>query len=69
MAAGEQAAAPTLDNFDLLARLLDKSLVLAEKAGEETRYRLLEPIRQYAMESSSKRANWTQPGGAIATSS
>jgi predicted ATPase/DNA-binding SARP family transcriptional activator len=50
MAAAEQAVAPTLDNFDLLARLLDKSLVVAEQAGEESRYRLLEPIRQYSME-------------------
>jgi predicted ATPase/class 3 adenylate cyclase len=36
--------------FDLLARLVDKSLVLAEEHGQETRYRFLEPVRQYAWE-------------------
>jgi predicted ATPase/DNA-binding SARP family transcriptional activator len=50
MAAGGPTTARSLDGFDLLAQLLDKSLVLAEKAGEVNRYRLLEPIRQYAME-------------------
>jgi len=39
------------DVLDLLSELLDKSLVLAEAAGEgEARYRMLEPIRQYARE-------------------
>ncbi len=32
-----------------LAALVDQSLVVAEEAGEAYRYRLLEPIRQYAM--------------------
>jgi predicted ATPase/DNA-binding SARP family transcriptional activator/DNA-binding NarL/FixJ family response regulator len=37
--------------LDLLSSLVDKSLVLAEeRAGEEARYRMLEPIRQYALE-------------------
>jgi predicted ATPase/DNA-binding winged helix-turn-helix (wHTH) protein len=35
--------------LDLLARLIDKSLVLAEGEGEP-RYRLLEPTRAYALE-------------------
>jgi predicted ATPase len=39
-----------LDVIDLLGRLVDKSLVLAEDRGETTRYRLLETIRQYAQE-------------------
>jgi len=39
-----------LDAFDLLASLVDKSLVLAEPAGEATRYRLLESTRVYARE-------------------
>ena len=36
--------------LDLLGRLVDKSLVLVERRGDETRYRLLETIRQYARE-------------------
>jgi predicted ATPase/class 3 adenylate cyclase/DNA-binding CsgD family transcriptional regulator len=36
--------------LDLLALLVDKSLVLAENTGGPTRYRLLETLRQYALE-------------------
>jgi predicted ATPase/class 3 adenylate cyclase/DNA-binding CsgD family transcriptional regulator len=36
--------------LDLLALLVDKSLVVAESTGGSTRYRLLETIRQYAQE-------------------
>jgi non-specific serine/threonine protein kinase len=36
--------------IDLLTRLVDKSLVLLEPAGGETRYRMLETVRQYAWE-------------------
>ena len=39
-----------LDVLDLLAQLVDKSLVIAEQTGGSTRYRLLETIRQYAEE-------------------
>ena len=39
-----------LDVFDLLASLVDKSLVLAEPHGEAVRYRLLESTRAYACE-------------------
>ena len=42
-----------IDAFDVLdgvAQLVDKSLVVAERDGDETRYRLLETIRQYALE-------------------
>jgi predicted ATPase len=35
---------------DLLAGLVDKSLVIADRSGGGTRYRLLETIRQYAEE-------------------
>ncbi|MEA2472076.1 MAG: hypothetical protein QOE38_3075 [Thermoleophilaceae bacterium] len=35
---------------DLLGRLVDKSLVVAEEGGGGYRYRLLEPVRQYASE-------------------
>jgi predicted ATPase/class 3 adenylate cyclase/DNA-binding CsgD family transcriptional regulator len=34
--------------LDLLARLVDKSLVVFEEQGAEARYRLLETVRQYA---------------------
>jgi predicted ATPase/DNA-binding CsgD family transcriptional regulator len=36
--------------LDLLARLVDQSLVQADPAGAEARCRLLEPVRQYARE-------------------
>ncbi len=36
--------------FDLLASLVDKSLVLAEPDGQSLRYRLLESTRAYALE-------------------
>jgi len=36
------------DFVDLLADLVDKSVVVAEPAGDRTRYRLLETLRQYA---------------------
>jgi non-specific serine/threonine protein kinase len=38
------------DVLDLLAHLVDRSLVLAEPDEAEVRYRLLEPMRQYAAE-------------------
>ena len=36
--------------LDMLGLLVDKSLVIAEDCGGRTRYRLLETVRQYAME-------------------
>ncbi len=36
--------------FDMLASLVDKSLVIAATAETERRYRLLAPIREYALE-------------------
>ena len=44
----------TLDVTDLLGSLVDKSLVVAEPAGETLRYRLLETIRQFAAEQLTK---------------
>ena len=38
------------DVVDLLGRLVDKSLVLMDDQGSDARYRLLETIRQYALE-------------------
>jgi predicted ATPase/DNA-binding SARP family transcriptional activator len=47
VAGGEEA----IDAFDILARLVDKSLItLAPARPDERRYRLLETIRQYAGE-------------------
>ena len=39
-----------LEAFDVLASLVDKSLVLAEPEGDSLRYRLLESTRAYALE-------------------
>src|ERR1700736_5290576 len=36
--------------LDQLTLLVDKSLVVADNTGERTRYRLLETVRQYALE-------------------
>jgi predicted ATPase/DNA-binding CsgD family transcriptional regulator len=43
-------ALPAVEVLDNLARLIDKSLVQAEAAAGELRYRLLELLRQYADE-------------------
>jgi predicted ATPase/DNA-binding SARP family transcriptional activator/DNA-binding CsgD family transcriptional regulator len=46
---GEGSSTPSV--LDVLGRLVDKSLVLAESSENGwTRYRLLEPVRQYARE-------------------
>jgi predicted ATPase/class 3 adenylate cyclase len=48
---GERGAITVGDVLDLLAQLVNKSLVMAKREqGAETRYRLLETIRQYARE-------------------
>ena len=44
-AAGDQASA-----LDTITGLVERSLVVADQRGEETRYRLLETVRQYAAE-------------------
>ena len=48
----ETGGARTIDTLDLLSDLVDKSLVLVadRTPGEAVRYRLLEPIRQYALD-------------------
>ena len=46
--AGDEA--DELDVLDLLASLADKSLIVAERSGDQTRYRLLESTRAYALE-------------------
>jgi predicted ATPase/class 3 adenylate cyclase len=40
----------SLEVFDCIAHLVDKSLVVAEREHLDTRYRLLETIRSYALE-------------------
>ncbi|HSH78227.1 MAG TPA: hypothetical protein VLA19_06815, partial [Herpetosiphonaceae bacterium] len=48
-AIGEDAGAD--DVLDLLSRLVEQSLVIASKSGHTgTRYRMLEPVREYALE-------------------
>ncbi|MGQ0631225.1 MAG: ATP-binding protein [Sporichthyaceae bacterium] len=42
--------ADPIDVLDLLARLIDKSLVLCEGMADTARYRLLETVRQYGAE-------------------
>jgi predicted ATPase/DNA-binding CsgD family transcriptional regulator len=49
-ALGTTAHGRSIDAFDTLASLVDKSLVLAEPSGEATRYRMLESARVYASE-------------------
>lgn len=44
-----EALAPEADLFDVLPSLINKSLVQVLETGEETRYRYLETIRQYAL--------------------
>ena len=38
------------DTLDLLGRLVEQSLVVADASPGEMRYRMLEPVRQYALE-------------------
>jgi len=56
LAAAEQVCAsdvlPRADVLDTLTRLVDKSLVSMDSAAGETRYSMLETIRQYAREKS-----------------
>jgi predicted ATPase/class 3 adenylate cyclase len=47
---GAVAVGSPEDAFDVLASLVDKSLVLAEPHGDAVRYRLLESTRAYALE-------------------
>jgi len=47
--AAAAAVGDLVDDLDLLTQLVDKSLVVVEEA-EETRYRLLETVRQYGRE-------------------
>jgi predicted ATPase len=50
VAVGSDEELDELDVIDVLASLVDKSLVLAEPQGDAVRYRLLESTRAYALE-------------------
>ncbi len=50
VAVGSDESLDELDLFDVLASLVDKSLVLAEPQGDAVRYRLLESTLAYASE-------------------
>gem|GEM_PF-1737434 len=55
------AAGPGVDRLgtlDLLARLVDRSLVAAEPHGALTRYRLLDSLRHYAAERAREAGEW-----------
>jgi non-specific serine/threonine protein kinase len=41
---------PLPNTLDLLSQLVDKSLVIVERQGGQNRYRLLETLREYALE-------------------
>lgn len=47
---GVRPPLPVVEVFDLLSRLVEKSLVVAEEESGEARYRMLETMRQYARE-------------------
>jgi predicted ATPase/class 3 adenylate cyclase len=43
-------AADEFEGFDRISQLVDRSLVTVENRADDTRYRLLEPIREFAFE-------------------
>ncbi|MSP14925.1 MAG: tetratricopeptide repeat protein, partial [Chloroflexi bacterium] len=50
LAAVEAVCGEKEEGFDLLSRLVDKSLVMVQELADHTRYNMLETIRQYARE-------------------
>jgi non-specific serine/threonine protein kinase len=50
IAPGHTQRAPGAPVLDIVSALVDKSLVVAESEERAARYRLLEPVRQYALE-------------------
>ena len=51
--------------LDLLAQVVDKSLVLAEEHDGRARFRLLEPVRQYALQQLREAGEETPIGGRL----
>jgi predicted ATPase/class 3 adenylate cyclase/DNA-binding CsgD family transcriptional regulator len=60
------AGIDVFDAADLLGSLVDKSLVVAEPAGDALRYRLLETIRQFAAERLAEAGDETAAAAATA---
>lgn len=62
LSAAEQVCTSENHVLDVLANLVDKSLVVAERSATQMRYRFLETIREYALEhfEASVRANDTR---------
>lgn len=58
-----EAVCGDVEVLDLLTQLADKSLVVVDGAREETRYRLLETVRQYALERLQTGAMFREAGG------
>jgi non-specific serine/threonine protein kinase len=56
---GDSRIAPSAI-LDLIAQLVDKSFVVVERKGKETRYRLLETMRQYGSEKLSQSSECTE---------
>jgi len=52
------AGTDLLHTIDVLARLVDRSLLIADVAGGTTRYRLLESLRDYAIEQARAAGEW-----------
>jgi predicted ATPase/DNA-binding CsgD family transcriptional regulator len=57
----DEGEAPT-DALDMLTGLVDRSLVTAQPQAGGMRYRLLEPVRQYAQERLTERGAWEATG-------
>jgi predicted ATPase/class 3 adenylate cyclase/DNA-binding CsgD family transcriptional regulator len=62
----DAAGIDVFDAADLLGSLVDKSLVVAEPAGDALRYRLLETIRQFAAERLAEAGDETAAAAAAA---
>jgi predicted ATPase/class 3 adenylate cyclase len=46
----DRPALPTIDMLEMMPRLVNKSLVIADDQGGQARYRMLETVRQFARE-------------------
>jgi predicted ATPase len=57
------AGADRLDTLDLLSRLVDRSLLLAEQQPGVTRYRLLDSLRHYAADQARAAGEWNRLAG------
>ncbi len=53
-----EAVGGDLDVLNLLTQLVNKSLVMADEDGDETRYRLLDTMRQYGQDKLREASEW-----------